>query len=114
MNLFKRKPAGAASDEVTDKVAQYLAALILKVRRFLSGMLNHWFDQYSLRQQKVIVISVGILSGFFLLAGTFSSFYTVPKLSQSFSTAHIGIASDIPQPHHSKKQLTDPLTLKSK
>jgi hypothetical protein len=47
-----------------------------------------------------------------LVASAFSTYYTIPKLSQNYSSAHIGMASDVPGPNINKLQLTDSLTLK--
>ncbi len=101
------------SDLLTDKVAASLAGNIIKFQLRWSGWLNQRFNAYSTRGKKRIIIVFVLLTSVLLLAGSFCSFYTLPKLSQNYTTAHIGLPSDLPKPHISNRQLTDSLTKKN-
>ncbi|NNU33679.1 hypothetical protein HK413_05125 [Mucilaginibacter sp. S1162] len=106
MNLFKNKTSGADND----RLAASLARKIVKFQRQISGRLNRWFNAFSINQKKRVVIIFGSLIAAVLIGGLFYPSYTIPKLSQNYSSAHIGQASDTPKPQLSKRQLTDSLT----
>jgi hypothetical protein len=95
---------------VSNKVAGLLANAIIKVQVGCSNWLNQKFNGYSTQGKKRLLIAIGLLTSIFLIASSFSSFYTIPKLSQNYSSAHIGMSSDMPKPIINEHQLTDSLT----
>lgn len=106
------KSKNNTSAELSDKVAASLAKYILKLQIRFSASLNRWFNAYSLRQKKQIAIAIGLFTSIILISSSFCGFYTIPKLSQNYTSAHIGQASDLPDHHFTKHQLTDSLTKK--
>ncbi|MBS1526382.1 hypothetical protein [Mucilaginibacter ginkgonis] len=108
MNLSNSK----ASAHLSDKVAASLAKRIINIQLYFSARLNKWFNAYSLRQKKQIAIAIALLTSIILISSSFCSFYTIPKLTQNYTSAHIGRASEFPDPHFIKRQLTDSLTKK--
>lgn len=108
MNLSKIKK----SPLLTDRFAAKIAHLIMSVQIRTSQWLNQRFNAYSTRSKKRIVILVGLLISTFLIAGSFSPFYTIAKLPKNYSSAHIGLPSDQPKTQFTKRQLTDSLTKK--
>lgn len=112
MKTTKEDLTSGTTGMVSDRVAIMIANKIMAAQRYLSSLLNNWFNGRSVRGKKTILIAVGLLVAIMLVASAFSSFYTIPKLSQNYSSAHIGMASDMPGPKTSKLQLTDSLTLK--
>jgi hypothetical protein len=113
MNLFKNSRSKEASDKVNDQLAAVLANRLIKVQCRVAQYLNAWFNAYSVKQKKWILISSGLLVAGFLITGVFSSFYSIPLWSQGhYTSAHIGMASEIPKPNFSKHQLIDSLTIK--
>ncbi len=100
------------SAQLSDKVAASLAKQIISIQLRFSACLNKWFNAYSLRQKKQITIAIGLITAIVLLSGSFCSFYTIPKLSQNYTSAHIGQASEFPGVQFNKRQLTDSLTKK--
>lgn len=97
---------------MSDKVAASLAKQIINFQTLFSAGLNRWFNAYTIRQKKQIAIAIGLLISIILISSSFCSFYTIPKLSQNYTSAHIGQASDFPNPRFIKRQLTDSLTKK--
>jgi hypothetical protein len=112
MKTTKENLTSRTTGMVSDRVAIMIANNIMAVQRYLSSSLNTWFNGRSVRGKKTILIAVGLLVAIMLVASAYSSYYTIPKLSQNYSSAHIGMASDMPGPKTSKLQLTDSLTLK--
>ncbi|MDN3584936.1 hypothetical protein [Mucilaginibacter flavus] len=108
MNLSNSK----TSAQLSDKVAASLAKQIITFQTRFSTCLNKWFNAYTVRQKKRIAIAVGMLTSIILVSSSFCSFYTIPKLSQNYTSAHIGQASEFPDPQFIKRQLTDSLTKK--
>lgn len=108
MNSSKNKTISI----LTDKVAARLANLIIVIQQRVSEWLNQRFNAYSTQGKKRIIIVFGLVISIFLVVGSFSSFYTIPKLSQNYTSAHIGLPSDLPKPLFTKRQLTDSLTKK--
>jgi hypothetical protein len=105
-------PENKRSDLLTDKVASILANLILHMQTCSSGWLNQRFNSCSTQEKKRLTVIIGLLSSILLIAGSFCSLYTIPKLSQNYSSAHIGMPSNLPKPHLNERQLTDSLTKK--
>ena len=97
---------------MSDKVAAALAKQIINFQIRFSDWLSRWFNTYSIRQKKQIAIAIGLLTSIVLISTSFCSFYTIPKLSQNYTSAHIGQASEVPGPQFIKRQLTDSLTKK--
>ncbi|GAB2977368.1 hypothetical protein GCM10027049_10560 [Mucilaginibacter puniceus] len=113
MNLFKNNRSKEASDKVNDQLAAVLANRLIKVQFRIAQYLNAWFNAYSVKQRKWILLSSGVLIAGLLIAGVFSSFYSISLWSQgNYTSAHIGMASEIPKPNFSKHQLIDSLTIK--
>lgn len=110
MSIIKNKVPIA----VTDKVAIALAGKIIGIQRRLSAFLNAWFNGYSSRKKKCILMLLCLVVFLVLLSGVFSSFNRMPLLSQNYSSTHIGQASDTPKPQTENSQITDSLTKKSK
>lgn len=108
MNLSNSKN----SVQLSDKVAARLAKQIINFQDLFSGRLNKWFNAYTICQKKQIVIAIGLLTSILLIGSSFCNFYTLPKLSQNYTSAHIGQASEFPNPQFIKRQLTDSLTKK--
>jgi len=108
MNLLNSK----TSIQLSDKVAARLAKQIINFQDIFSGWLNRWFNAYTIRQKKQIAIAIGLLTSILLIGSSFCSFYTLPKLSQNYTSAHIGKASEFPDPQFIKRQLTDSLIKK--
>jgi hypothetical protein len=100
------------SAQLTDKVAASLAKQIINFQIRISAWLNRWFNAYSILQKKQIAIAIGLITSIVLVSTSFCSFYTIPKLSQNYTSAHIGQASEFPDPQFIKLQLTDSLTKK--
>ena len=100
------------SAQLSDKVAASLAKQIINLQIFFSTWLNRWFNAFSVRQKKQIAIAIGFVTSIVLMCGSFCSLYTIPKLSQNYTSAHIGQASEFPDPQFIKRQLTDSLTKK--
>lgn len=100
------------SAQLSDKVAASLAKQIINFQIRFSACLNRRFNSYSNPQKKQIAIAIGLITAIVLMSSSFSSFYTIPKLSQNYTSAHIGQASDFPDPQFIKRQLTDSLTKK--
>src|SRR3982750_3080863 len=100
------------SAQLSDKVAASLAKQIINFQIRFSAWLNRRFNAYSIRQKKQIAIAIGLITVIVLMSSSFSSFYTIPKLSQNYTSAHIGQASDFPDPQFINRQLTDSLTKK--
>lgn len=96
----------------SDKVAIALAEKIINFQQRVAARLNNWFNNYSVNQKKGILIISCALFASVLISGAFSSFYGMPLLSQNYSSAHIGQASDIPKIPKEKSQITDSLTKK--
>ena len=95
---------------LSNKVAGLLANAIIKVQVGCSTWLNQKFNGYSTRGKKRLLISIGLIASIFLMADSFSSFYPIPRLSQNYTSAHIGMPSELPKPAISVLQLTDSLT----
>lgn len=95
---------------MSDKVAATVAKQIIKLQARISDWLNKWFNSYTIRQRKQIAIAIGLLTAILLVGSSFCSFYTIPKLSQNYTSAHIGQASEFPDPQIIKRQLTDSVT----
>jgi hypothetical protein len=112
MKTTKENLTSRTTGMVSDKLAIIIANRMMAAQRYLSGSLNKWFNGRSVRGKKSILIAFGLLVAIMLVTSAFSSFYTIPKLSQNYSSAHIGMASDVPGPNINKLQLTDSLTLK--
>jgi hypothetical protein len=113
MNLFKNSRSKETSNKVNDRLAAVLANRLIKVQFRIAHYLNAWFNTYSVKQKKWILILSGLLVAGFLITGVFSSFYSIPLWSQgNYTSAHIGMASEIPKPNFSKHQLIDSLTIK--
>ena len=108
MNLSNSK----ASAQWSDKVAASLAKKIMNIQLYFSAGLNKWFNAYSIRQKKQMAISIGLLTSIILISTSFCGFYTIPKISRNYTSAHIGQASNFPDPQFIKRQLTDSLTKK--
>jgi hypothetical protein len=100
------------SNILTDKVAFLLASLIINMQIRSSAWLNQRFNACSTQTKKRLIIAIGLLSTILLVAGSFCSFYTIPKLSQNYSSVHIGLPSDIPKAHFTERHLTDSLNKK--
>lgn len=98
------------SQVFNNKVAANLANVIIKVQIVCSNWLNQKFNACSTQGKKRLLIAIGFITSLFLIAGSFCSFYTIPKLSQNYSSAHIGMPSDMPKPTINEHQLTDSLT----
>jgi hypothetical protein len=99
-------------NRITDKVATYLANQIIRAKYYLAQSLNQWFNAYPAPLKKKILVAAGLLFSIVLVGGAFSSTYTMPGLSQNFTSAHIGQSSDLPKPKFYKRQLIDSLTIK--
>lgn len=108
MNLLKRN----TSEQLSDRFAASLAKQIINFQIRISAWLNKWFNAYSIRQKKQMAIAIGLLTSIILISTSFCGFYTIPKISQNYTSAHIGQASDFPDPQFIKRQLTDSLTKK--
>jgi hypothetical protein len=108
MNLSNSK----TSAQLSDKVAASLAKQIIDFQNRFSTWLNRWFNACTVRQKKRIAIAFGLLTSIMLISSSFCSFYTIPKLSQNYTSPHIGQASEFPDPQFIKRQLTDSLTNK--
>ncbi len=106
MNLSQNK----TSQVFSNKVADMLANVIIKVQIACSNWLNQKFNAFSTQGKKRLLIAIGFMTSCFLIAGSFCFFYTIPKLSQNYSSAHIGMPSDMPKPIINEHQLTDSLT----
>ncbi len=100
------------TNRVTEKVAAYLANQIIRAKCHLAQCLNQWFNAYTVRLKKRILIGAGLVLSIVLVGSAFSPSYTLPRLSQNYTSAHIGQSSDLPKPNLSKRQLTDSLTIK--
>lgn len=101
-----------SSDLLTDKVAVRLAGLIIAQQLRFSVWLNRRFNAWSTGQKKKAAIIAGLLFALPLALGTIPSLYTIPALSQNYTSAHIGLPSGLPKPEFDKPQLTDSLTIK--
>ena len=108
MNLSNSK----TSAQFSDKVAASLSNQIITFQTRFSAWLNKWFNAYTVPQKKQIAIAIGLFSAIILVSSSFCSIYTLPKLSQNYTSAHIGQASEFPDPQFIKRQLTDSLTIK--
>lgn len=95
---------------LSNKVAGLLANAIIKGQVCCSTWLNQKFNGYSTQGKKRLLISIGLIAAIFLITGSFSSFYSIPKLSQNYTSAHIGMPSELPKPAINVHQLTDSLT----
>jgi len=98
------------SNILSNKVAGLLANAIIKVQVSCSTWLNQKFNGYSTQEKKRLMISIGLIASIFLIAGSFSSFYSIPRLSQNYTSAYIGMPSELPKPAISVHQSTDSLT----
>ena len=113
MNLFKNNRSKEAADKVNDQLAAVLANRLIKVKFRIAHYLNAWFNAYSVKQKKYMLIISGLVVAAILITGVFSSFYSIPLWSQgNYTSAHIGMASGISKPNISKHQLIDSLTIK--
>ena len=113
MKLFKNYKPKEGSDRVNTQLATVIASRLIKSQRCLAQYLNTWFNAYSINQKKWMLLSAGLLISASLITGIFSSFYSIPLLPQSnYSSAHIGMASGIPDHNFNKHQLTDSSTIK--
>ena len=111
MKLFKNNKPKEVRDRINDQFAAVIANRLIKSQRGIAQYLNAWFNAYSINQKKWMLLGIGLLVSVFLIAGIFSSFYSIPLLPQSnFSSAHIGMASGISELN--KNQLTDSSTIK--
>jgi hypothetical protein len=113
MKLFKNNRSKEVSDKVNDQLAAVLANRLIKVQCHIAKYLNAWFNAYSVKQKKWILVLSGSLVAGLLITGVFSSFYSIPLWSKgNYTSTHIGMASEIPKPNLSKHQLIDSLTIK--
>ena len=112
MNLFKNNRSKEASDKVNDQLAAVLANRLIKVQSRIAQYLNTWFNAYSVKQKKYMLIISGLVVAGLLITGLFSSFYSIPLSQGNYTSAHIGMASGISKPNISKHQLIDSLTIK--
>jgi len=106
MNTFQNH----ASQVCSNKIATLLANVIIKIQINCSIWLNRKFNAYSTQGKKRVIIAIALITGIFLITGSFTSFYPLPKLSQNYTSAHIGMPSELPKPTISVHQLTDSLT----
>ncbi len=95
---------------LSNKLAGLLANAIIKVQAGCSTWLNQKFNSYSTQGKKRLLISIGMIASTFLIAGSITSFYPIPRLSQNYTSAHIGMPSELPKPVINVHQLTDSLT----
>ncbi len=108
---MKRTEDGSAM-MLTEKVAGRIARVILTAQRRVSEWLNRKVNTWSNRGKKTALIITGVVTSILLISGTFTSYYRMPRLSQNYTSAHIGMASGLPQPKVQQRQLTDSLTIK--
>jgi hypothetical protein len=103
--------AKSKSEIINERIAACMAKQIIGAQQLLATRLNNWFNAFSGLQKKWILGIVGLILSAMLLAGLSGS--EIPKLKQAnYSSAHIGQASGIPEPHLHNKQLTDSITIK--
>ena len=113
MKLFKNYKPKEGSDRVNTQLAIVIANRLIKSQHWIAQYLNTWFNAYSINQKKWMLLCIGSLVSVFLIAGIFSSFYSIPLIPQNnYSSAHIGMASGIPERNFNKHQLTDSSTIK--
>lgn len=108
MNVLNSK----TSAHLSDKVAASLAKQMITFQIRFSAWLNRWFNAYTVRRKKQIALAIGLLTSVILMSSSFCSHYTIPKLSQNYTAAHIGRASKFSYSQFIKRQLTDSLTKK--
>jgi hypothetical protein len=115
MNAFKNTKGNAASAKARERLAGLIATRIINGQRQSAHFLNNWFNAYSIRRKKWILISFSLLMSTLLLTGTFYPCCPIPQVVQvGYNTGHIGMASDFLKPPSGKRQLTDSLTIKIK
>jgi hypothetical protein len=112
MKVLKGNSQSGTNSLVSDKIAAMIAGKIIGIQLQVSGSLNRWFNRFSTRGKKSLLLTTGVLSAILLVTSAFSSLYTIPKLSQNYTSAHIGMPSELPGPKFNKHQLTDSLTIK--
>ena len=96
---------------VNDRMARFLATLIMRIQAFVATFCNQKFNTYSVRKQKYIFISCAVFTAVCLIMGLFSNLYTIPEVKQTYKPAtHIGMASDIFRIEKADEHLTDSLT----
>jgi uncharacterized membrane protein len=112
MKAIKESLQSWTNNLVSDKIATMIAGKIIGIHLQVSGSLNRWFNRFSTRGKKRLSLTIGVLWAVILITSAFSSLYTIPKLSQNYSSAHIGMPSELPGPKLNTHQLTDSLTIK--
>ena len=112
MKTIKENFQSGTAGLVSDKIAAIVAGKITLIQFKVSGCLNRRFNSYSTFKKKRLLFTIGGLLAILLITSAFTSFYTIPKLSQNFTSVHIGMPSDVPGLKLNKRQLTDSLNLK--
>jgi hypothetical protein len=113
MNLFRKTQQNDAVQKVNERLAALIANKLVRYQYSIATALSKWFNAHSLNRKKWIVIGGGLLVAVVLITGVCSSFYTIPlRPAQNFSSAHIGMPSDIPHRKNNINQVTDSLTIK--
>jgi hypothetical protein len=112
MNLFKNQQQNAAQ-KVNERLAVLIADIVIRYQYRIATILNKWFNTHSVNQKRIMLLFVGLLVSAILITGVCSSFYTIPlQPAQNYSSAHIGMPSEIPHQKIYNNQLTDSLTIK--
>jgi hypothetical protein len=112
MNLFKNQQQNAAQ-KVNERLAALIADKVIRYQYRIAATLNKWFNSHSINQKRLILLSFSLLVSAILITGVCSSFYTIPlQPTQNYSSAHIGMPSEIPHQKINNNQLTDSLTIK--
>jgi hypothetical protein len=113
MNLFKNQQQNNAVHKVNERLAAMIADKVIRYQYSIATTLNKWFNTHSVNQKRFILLFCGLLVSGILITGVCSSFYTIPlQPAQNYSSAHIGMPSEIPHRKINNNQLTDSLTIK--
>lgn len=109
MKIFAKR--NEVSPAVNDRIAKILADFILKAQTRMAEECTKRFNAYSSAKKKLIFLLLFLALAAILLLSTFSDYYTIPQLKQTYKPAtHIGMASDVNSTGKKDVQLTDSLT----
>ncbi len=112
MKLFSNSSKATASEE-RDAIAQAMARKILRLQSLIAGQINAWFNEFTLRQKKGILLIIAMLFSGILLAGLYYPGYTVPKLkSGGYAAGFLGRPSGIQASKTNNNPIIDSLTQK--
>lgn len=112
MRFFADKKPANSQSKVTDQMARIIAGKLICLQRRLAAAISRRFSMLSGRQQRWLLLLIGLAVTVWLLTGISGNYEAFSVKSKvPYPAAHIGQASDARKPK-TQQPYTDSLTIK--